>query len=115
MANKLPFSAKACGSAWAATARWLAGRFYSMVPVMLSSDLRTFLVVLFGTVAFVLLIACANAANLLLGRAVGRGREMALRTALGGSKARILRQLITESMLFSLSGALAGIGLASWE
>ena len=92
-----------------------ASRLYlERYQTMLSSDLRTFLVVLFGTVAFVLLIACANAANLLLGRAVGRGREMALRTAVGGSKARILRQLITESMLFSLSGALAGIGLASW-
>jgi predicted permease len=81
---------------------------------MLSSEFRTILWVLFGAVAFVLLIACANLANLLLGRAVGRTKEMALRAALGGSRARLFRQLITESLLLSILGAFAGVALASW-
>ena len=81
---------------------------------MLSSDLRTLLLVLFGAVVFVLLIACANITNLLLGRAVVRGREMAIRIALGGSRARLFRQLVTESLLLSTFGALTGLALASW-
>ena len=81
---------------------------------MLSSDLRTLLLVLFGAVVFVLLIACANITNLLLGRAVVRGREMAIRISLGGSRARLFRQLVTESLLLSTFGALTGLALASW-
>ena len=85
---------------------------YGRVPMNAVSN--SVIIAAVGAVIFILLVSCANVANLLVGRALTRGREMAIRSALGATRKRIMRQLLTESLVLSFFGAIGGLLYAAW-
>jgi predicted permease len=100
-------------AAYPDTDKGIGAGVFSLKQTMVK-DLQVFLLVLLAAVGFVLLIACVNVANLMLARSSVRTREFAIRTAMGASQGRLLRQLLTESLLLAFTGGAIGLLLAGW-
>jgi len=101
-------------ASYPATNKDYSVRVRTMNDLMNGGPIRMMFLSLMGAVGFVLLIACCNVANLLLSRSLGRAREVSIRTALGASRWRVVRQMLIECVLYSLTGALIGLVLAAW-
>ena len=105
IADRIAAAAPDTNKGWGITVEPLRG-------AIVGPELRTTSLVLAGVVSFVLLMACANVANLLLARGLSRTREIAVRSALGGSRRRIVQQLLVESLLLAIAGGTAGLAIA---
>jgi predicted permease len=104
---------EALAAAYPDTDKGIGAALFPLKKTMVR-DLQVFLLVLLAAVGFVLLIACVNVANLMLARSTVRTREFAIRTAMGASQGRLLRQLLTESLLLAFTGGAIGLLLAGW-
>jgi putative ABC transport system permease protein len=87
---------------------------FTPVQAVVGQQVKTPLAILFGAIALVLLIACANVAGLLLGRSAARRRELSVRAALGATRARLIRQLLAESLVLAIVSGVLGVGIAAW-
>ncbi|MFZ0819664.1 MAG: ABC transporter permease [Candidatus Acidiferrales bacterium] len=113
--SELQGIAQRLASAYPATNRGWGARIQNIRLYELGDDTRTYTLILMGAVGFLLLIVCANVANLQFVRSASRQKEMAIRAALGGSRWRVVRQLLTESIITAMGGAALGLLFAYWS